>query len=90
MIYQSCCKKKKKFQSVTGENILITFAPAGDRTCDPPHKSPILYRVAIKAGLYRKAVQVFIIPNTTTYSSSIFGSPEQRSRRAIVLPRRRR
>ena len=24
------------------------------------HKNPTLYRVAIKAGLYRKAVQVFI------------------------------
>ena len=33
---------------------------------------PTLYRVAIKAGLYRKAVQVYHIPITTTYSPSIF------------------
>ena len=33
-----------------------------DRTRDPPHKNPTLYRVAIKAGLYRKAVQVCYIP----------------------------
>ena len=31
-----------------------------------------LYRVAIKAGLYCKAVQVYHIPITTTYSPSIF------------------
>ena len=33
---------------------------------------PTLYHVAIKAGLYRKAVQVYHIPITTTYSSSTF------------------
>ena len=32
---------------------------------------PTLYHVAIKAGLYRKAVQVNHIPITTTYSPSI-------------------
>ena len=32
---------------------------------------PTLYRIAIKAGLYRKAVQVYHIPITTTYSPSI-------------------
>ena len=36
--------------------------PAENRTCDPPHKNPTLYHVAIKAGLYRKAVQVCYIP----------------------------
>ena len=46
---------------------LSPFAPAEDRTRDPPHKNPTLYRVAIKAGLYRKAVQVCYISNTTTF-----------------------
>ena len=37
--------------------------PAEDRTRETPHKDPAtLYRVAIKAGLYRKAVQVCYIP----------------------------
>ena len=36
--------------------------PAEDRTREPPHKNPTLYHVAIKAGLYRKAVQVCYIP----------------------------
>ena len=40
------------------------FGPylAEDRTRDPPHKNPTLYRVALKAGLYRKAVQMCYIP----------------------------
>ena len=38
-------------------------APADDRTGDPSIYSRALYHVAIKAGLYRKAVQVYIIPN---------------------------
>ena len=33
------------------------------------HDRPTLYHVAIKAGLYRKAVQVYHIPITTTYFS---------------------
>ena len=33
-----------------------------------------LYRVAIKAGLYRKAVQVYHIPITTTYSPPFLDS----------------
>ena len=45
---------------VTGEETFFGPYPAEDRTRDPPHKNPKLYRVAIKAGLYRKAVQVFI------------------------------
>ena len=44
--------------SVTGEKILITNAAAWEsnpgRVCD----RPTLYHIAIKAGLYRKAVQV--------------------------------
>ena len=36
--------------------------PAEDRIRDPPYKHTALYRVAIKAGLYRKAVQVCYIP----------------------------
>ena len=38
-------------------------APAEDRTRDPSISSLALYYVAIKAGLYRKAVQVNYIPN---------------------------
>ena len=37
--------------------------PAEDRTGDPSIYSLALYHVAIKAGLYRKAVQVHYIPN---------------------------
>ena len=40
----------------------ITFFP--DRGSNPVRwtQSPTLYHVAIKAGLYRKAVQVYYIP----------------------------
>ena len=38
-------------------------APAEDRTRDPSNYSPALTHVAIKAGLYRKEVQVYDIPN---------------------------
>ena len=44
----------------------IIFAPAEDRTRDPPHANPTLYRVAI-----HKAVQMCytsILNTTTTYS----------------------
>ena len=40
----------------------ILHAPAEDRTGDPSIYSVALYHVAIKAGLYRKAVQVYDIP----------------------------
>ena len=43
---------------VTVEEILITFTLAEDRTRDPPPKNPTPYHVAMKAGLYRKAVRV--------------------------------
>ena len=37
-------------------------APAEGRTGDPSIYSRALYHVAIKAGLYRKAIQVYDIP----------------------------
>ena len=40
-----------------------SHAPAEDRTGDPSIYSLALYHVAIKAGLYHKAVQVYYIPN---------------------------
>ena len=56
-------------QNVKGEEILpIIFKPVEYRTRDPLHANPNLCRAAIKAGLFRKAVQVCYIPNTTTYS----------------------
>ena len=48
--------------NVTGEEKFFGPDPAEDRTRDPPHKNQTLYRVAIKAGLYRKTVQVCYIP----------------------------
>ena len=56
-------------QNAKGEDKLpIIFTPAEDRTREPLHTHPNLYRAAIKAGLYRKAVQVCYIPKTITYS----------------------
>ena len=49
---------------VTGEKILITSGTAG-KNPDRLRDRPTLYHVAIKAGLYRKAVQVHHIPITT-------------------------
>ena len=48
--------------NVTGEKMEIIFFP--DRGSNPVRwtQSPTLYHVAIKAGLYRKAVQVSYIP----------------------------
>ena len=50
--------------------------PAEDRTGDPSIYSLALYHVAIKAGLYHKAVQVYNIPNQypVTFSPSILNS----------------
>ena len=50
--------------------------PAEDRTGDPSIYSLAVYHVAIKAGLYRKAVQVYYIPNLypVTFSPSILNS----------------
>ena len=46
------------------------------RTGDPSIYSLALYHVAIKAGLYRKAVQIYYIPNLypVTFSPSILNS----------------
>ena len=48
--------------NVTDEKMEIIFFP--DRGSNPVRwtQSPTLYRVAIIAGLYRKAVQVYHIP----------------------------
>ena len=47
--------------------MLNTFCPGRGSNQDHLRGSQTLYRVAIKAGLYRKAVQVCIIPNITTH-----------------------
>ena len=54
---------------VTGEKILIANAANPGRLRD---MRTLGYRVAIKAGFYCKAVQVYHIPITTTYTSSSF------------------
>ena len=54
--------------------MLNTFCPGRGSNQDLLRGSQTLYRVAIKAGLYRKAVQVYIIPNIATYSPSILDS----------------
>ena len=48
--------------NVTGEKMEITFSP--DQGSNPVRwiQSPTLYHIAIKAGLYRKTVQVYHIP----------------------------
>ena len=57
-------------QHVTSAEKFFGPDPAEDRTRDPPYKNPTLYRIAIKAGLYRKAVQVFIYIYPVTFSLS--------------------
>ena len=63
----------------------IHHSPAEDRTGDPSIYSRALYHVAIKAGLYRKAVQVYDIPNlypvtfTTAVSKSFLGHLQKQS-----------
>ena len=60
-----------------GHHLSLTLkyshAPAENRTGDPSIYSLALYHVAIKAGLYCKAVQVFYIPNLypVTYQNDI-------------------
>ena len=58
---------------VTGEKMLNTLSPGRGSNQDILRGSQIIYRVAIKAGLYRKAVQVCIIPNITTERQYILG-----------------
>ena len=53
--------------AVTEEKMLNTFCSGRGSNQDLLRGSQTLYRVAIQAGLYRKAVQVCIIPNITTY-----------------------
>ena len=63
-------KIKETFEVVnrnaTGERMLNTFCPGRGSNQDLLRGSQTLYRIALKAGLYRKAVQVCIIPNITT------------------------
>ena len=49
-------------------------APAEDRTGDPSIYCRALYHVAIKGGLYRKAVQVNDIPNLYPVTQLPLGS----------------
>ena len=49
------------YQNVTGEKCKLHFSPTGDRTWSAGLKSPTLYHVTIKAGLYFKTVQVCYI-----------------------------
>ena len=69
-----CASATNARTCVTGENMHNTFCPGRGANQDLLRGSQTLYRVAIKAGLYRKAVQVCIIPNITTYSPSILDS----------------
>ena len=48
--------------NVTGEKMGITFFPDQGSNQGRLRDRPTLYHVAIKAGLYRKAVQVYHIP----------------------------
>ena len=52
--------------------MLNTFCPGRGSNQDLLRGSQTLYRVAIKAGLYRKAVQVCIIPNITTILNGFY------------------
>ena len=52
--------------------MLNTFCPGRGSNQDLLRGSQTLNRVAIKAGLYHKAVQVCIIPNITTPVPSSF------------------
>ena len=47
----------------------ITFCPGRGSNQGLLRANPTLYCVAVKAGLYRKAIQVCIIPSTTTNMS---------------------
>ena len=55
-------QKTSESRTVTDEENFFGPDPAEDRTRDPLNKNPTLYRVAIKVGLYRKAVQACYIP----------------------------
>ena len=57
--------------NITGKKMLNTFCPGRGWNRDLLHGSQKLYRIAFKACLYRKAVQVCIIPNITTQKSGV-------------------
>ena len=59
--------------------------PAEDRTGDPSISSPALYHVAIKAGLYRKAVQVYYIPNLYPVTYIIIKNKKIGKNRCLVF-----
>ena len=60
---------------VTGEkDVNHLFCPGRGSNQGLLRSNPKLYCVAVKAGLYREAIQVCIIPSTTTYSPSILDS----------------
>ena len=70
-VQESLEMRLKEFLSICGlltlgaicHGLIKNFhVPAGDRTGDPSIYSLALYHVAIKAGLYRKAVKVYYIP----------------------------
>ena len=58
---------------VTGEKMLNTFCPGRGSNQDLLRGSQTLYRVAIKAGLYSKAVQVYIYLHPVTFSPTKLG-----------------
>ena len=62
----------------------ILHAPAEDRTGDLSIYSLALYHVAIKAGLYRKAVQVYHIPNLYPVTCIFLHNLKQRSLLEVV------
>ena len=65
--------------------MLNTFCPGRGSNQDLFCDSQTLYRVAIKAGLYRKAVQVCIIPNITTYLPQLLPKTTTVSEKAFVV-----
>ena len=54
------------------ENMLFTFAPVEDGTCDPSHVANTLPCHHKSWLVYRKAVQVCYLPNITTLSCNAF------------------
>ena len=65
-----------------------SHAPAEDRTGNPSIYSQALYHVAIKADLYRKAVQVYYIPNLYPVTLLLFDASDFSSL-LIYLARRK-
>ena len=61
---------------VIAEKILITFCPSRGSNQDLLRSNPTLYHVTVKANLYRKAVQVRIVPSTTYFHLHVRFVPE--------------